>query len=112
MLTSASYYLGTSDVDKILSWTPNEFQALIKGAKLREVDVLDNLAMAAVFYRVANNKKKLNPKKDLFDAETARKRILSDESDEWKESKEYDLTYYNKAKEAMNSWALNLNKKE
>ncbi|MEK4760760.1 hypothetical protein MHH85_10935 [Viridibacillus sp. FSL E2-0187] len=112
MLTSAFYHLGTSDVDLILSWTPNEFQAFIKGAKLRDVDEIDNLALLAMFNRVANNKKKLNVKKDLFDAETARKRILSDESDEWKESKEYDLTYYNKAKEAMNNWALNLNKKE
>ncbi|MGE7922379.1 hypothetical protein ACQKND_04230 [Viridibacillus arvi] len=112
MLTSAFYYLRIADVDLILSWTANEFGAFIKGAKLRDVDILDNLAMAAVFDRVANNKKKLNPKKDLFDAETARKRILNDDSDEWKESKEYDLTYYNKAKEAMNSWALNLNKKE
>ena len=68
------------------------------------------MARMAMFNRVAQNKKKVK-QTDMFDAEAARKRILAGD-DEWKESKQYDLTRYHKAKEAMKNWAKSTGKGE
>ncbi|MEH6941531.1 hypothetical protein [Bacillus sp. JJ722] len=95
------------DIDLIDSWTPNEYKAFIKGAQLRIVDEYDNMARMALFYRVANNKKKLNVQKDLFDAETARKRIENG-TDDWKESKEMDTALFEKAQSDLKAWALSM----
>ena len=98
------------DVDLIMSWTPNEYKAFKKGALLQDVDDLENMARIAVFHRIATNKKKLNIEKDLFDARSARKRII-DGDNAWKESKKIDTTRHAKAQEAMKRWAENFNKK-
>lgn len=104
-------YMNIYDVDLIMSWTPNEYLALKKGAMLRVVDEYDNLAHMAVFNRIANNKKKLNVSKDLFDAKSARRRIVEGDKG-WKESKKVDTTLHSKAQRAMVSWVQNLTKKE
>ncbi|WP_203364744.1 hypothetical protein [Bacillus sp. REN10] len=58
----------------------------------------------AMFNRYAQNAKRANEKK-MFDAETARKRIMSG-SDSWKESREpqIDRELYRKAQEAMKNY--------
>jgi len=98
------------DVDLIMSWTPNEYKAFKRGAMLQVVDNYDNMARMAAFHRIAANKKKLNIEKDLFDARSARKRII-DGDNAWKESKKIDTTRHTKAQEAMKRWAENFNKK-
>ncbi|MED4461865.1 hypothetical protein [Metabacillus fastidiosus] len=62
------------------------------------------MAKQAMFNRYAQNAKKATEKK-MFDAETARKRILNDSAD-WKESREprIDLERYRKAQEAMKNY--------
>lgn len=98
------------DVDLIMSWTPNEYQAFKKGALLQVIDDYENMTRMAVFHRIAANKKKLNVTKDLFDAKSARARVLKGDNT-WKESKKIDTTRHTKAQEAMKKWAENLNKK-
>ncbi|MGE7954808.1 hypothetical protein [Lysinibacillus xylanilyticus] len=92
-----------------MSWTPNEYKALLKGAQMRMVSDYENLAIQAMYNRKAENAKRLKLT-DLFDAEKARKRILEGDKD-WKESKEMDTTLYKKAQADMKAWAQNLNMK-
>ncbi|MFF2174973.1 hypothetical protein ACFVT8_00685 [Lysinibacillus sp. NPDC058147] len=89
-----------------MSWTPNEYKALLKGAQMRMVSDYENLAIQAMYNRKAENAKRLKIT-DLFDAEKARKRILEGDKD-WKESKEMDTTLYKKAQADMKVWARNL----
>lgn len=71
----AAHYLGVYDLETIYSWTPRQFNNLIKGARLREVDEIERSAMAAMFNaRAANGKVTV---KKLFDAEKARRQVLS-----------------------------------
>ncbi|MEY9976593.1 putative HAD superfamily hydrolase [Lysinibacillus sp. RC79] len=92
-----------------MSWTPNEYKALLKGAQMRMVSDYENLAIQAMYIRKADNAKRLKLT-DLFDAEKARKRILEGDKD-WKESKKMDTTLYKKAQADMKAWAQNLTMK-
>ncbi|MFL0365383.1 hypothetical protein ACH0BF_20455 [Pseudobacillus sp. 179-B 2D1 NHS] len=71
---------------------------------MKTVDTYEQMAKQAMFNRYAQNAKKATEKK-MFDAETARKRIMSD-SDDWKESREprINLERYRKAQEAMKNY--------
>lgn len=89
-----------------MSWTPNEYKALLKGAQMKMVSEYENLAIQAMYIRKADNEKRLKLT-DLFDVEKARKRILEGDS-AWKESKKMDTTLYKKAQADMKAWASNL----
>lgn len=60
------------DPELILSWRPSEFQAFLEGANEARIDYYQTLADAAMFNRVATNKPRINPKRDLFDADKLR----------------------------------------
>lgn len=74
-----------------MSWTPREYQAFIRGAQHRQADELENLAIAAMFDRYANNSKRASLKK-MFNADQAHRRIDKGADDEWKESHTPRLT--------------------
>lgn len=109
VLSNAAEYLGVHDVDLIMSWTPNEYKALLQGAQMKMVSDYENLAIQAMYIRKAENEKRLRLT-DLFDAEKARKRILAGDK-EWKQSKKIDTSLYKKAQADMKVWADKLNKK-
>lgn len=109
VLANAAEYLGVHDVDLIMSWTPNEYKAFLKGAQMKMVSDYENLAIQAMYIRKADNEKRLKLT-DLFDADKARKRILEGDKD-WKESKKMDTTLYKKAQADMKAWAEKLNMK-
>ncbi|MCP3741465.1 hypothetical protein [Rossellomorea sp. BNER] len=92
-----------------MSWTPNEYNAFIKGAQQREADQLEKLAISAVFNAKANNEKRMSVRK-LFDADKAHKRINS-QSENWKESKEtvISLKQYNRMKKALKGFKPTFN---
>ncbi len=75
VLANAAEYLGVHDVDLIMSWTPNEYKAFLKGAQMKMVSDYENLAIQAMYIRKADNEKRLKLT-DLFDADKARKRNL------------------------------------
>lgn len=89
------------DTELILSWTPREYSAFVKGAQHREIDEYERLAKGAMFHRFALNAKRATEKK-MFDADKARKR-LEKGSKKWKDSKEpiVDRTRYIRMKEAL-----------
>ncbi|WP_226639330.1 hypothetical protein [Priestia flexa] len=99
--TDCARYLGVYDIELILSWTPNEYRAFIKGAQHREIDEYERMAKAAMFNRYATNAKKANEKK-MFDAKQARKRLEENDS-RWKESREPSLNQkrYKRMKQAL-----------
>lgn len=66
---------------------------------MRTVDLHEEMARQAMMYRYANNAKKAK-EKDMFDGERARKLVMNG----GEETKQYDLTRYRKAKEAMRKW--------
>ncbi|MBT2661949.1 hypothetical protein [Bacillus sp. ISL-45] len=106
MFVNAAHYLEVYDADLILSWTPRQFKNFIKGSQLRIVDQYEGMAKQAMFNRYAQNAKRARENK-MFDAKTARKRIMSG-SDNWKESRvpRINLERYRKAKEAMKSYKM------
>ncbi|MFJ7646933.1 hypothetical protein ACIQ1H_05265 [Lysinibacillus sp. NPDC097279] len=92
-----------------MSWTPNEYKALLIGAQMKMVSDYENLAIQAMYIRKAENEKRLRLT-DLFDAEKARKRILEGDKD-WKQSKKIDTSLYKKAQADMKAWVEKLNRK-
>ncbi|ANU28459.1 hypothetical protein [Planococcus versutus] len=77
MLIDAARFLNVYDIDLIYSWTPREFNNFIKGAQLRETDQWEREAANALFTAKASNSKKKVSIKDLYDANSARKKILA-----------------------------------
>lgn len=84
------------DLDLIYSWTPREYKNFIKGAKLREIDEIELSIVSAVISGRAYHNPKVQTKK-FFDANKARKEILKESVND----KQYDLTRYRKAMEAL-----------
>lgn len=76
---------------------------------MRLVSEYENLAIQAMFFRKANNEKRLKLS-DLFDVDKARKRIIEGDRD-WKESKKIDTSRYKKAQADMKAWAIKFAKK-
>ncbi|NRS34075.1 hypothetical protein HWH77_05425 [Bacillus velezensis] len=71
-----------------MSWTPNEYKLLLKGAKLREIDELELMARNAMFHRYAMNEKRPKEKK-MFDANKARRQLernITGDNDKWRKS--------------------------
>ncbi|MFT4415325.1 hypothetical protein ACLM5H_15800 [Fredinandcohnia humi] len=85
----------------ILSWTPREYRAFIKGAQHKEIDEYERMAKSAMFNRYAMNAKRASEKK-MFDADKARKR-LDNESKNWKDSRDVTLQQirYKRMKKAL-----------
>ncbi|MGG3624400.1 hypothetical protein ABES25_12675 [Bacillus gobiensis] len=96
------------DTELILSWTPNEFRAFLRGAKHKQVDEIEMLAKAAMFNRYAQNAKQASEKK-MFDADRAHKRIEKDMKN-WKEAREpvVSLEKFRKAKESLKEYSKKL----
>ncbi|AND42726.1 hypothetical protein A361_07940 [Cytobacillus oceanisediminis 2691] len=94
------------DTELILSWTPREFQNFIKGAQLRIVDQYEGMAKQAMFNRYAQNSKRAKEKK-MFDAQTARKRVMNGTGN-WKESREPKINTdrYRAAQKAMKAYRM------
>lgn len=98
----AAHYLGVYDIDLIYSWTPRQYQNLLKGARLKEIDEYEFASTTAIFNAVAQNTSRKNLKpKDIFDADKMRNQILSVEGK--KEPEKY-LGFYNRAKAAMKNY--------
>jgi predicted Co/Zn/Cd cation transporter (cation efflux family) len=98
-------------VDKILSWTPAEYKAFIKGAMHAEVDQYQFAARSALMNRVAQNSKHITEKK-IFDAEKAHKRVEQGSKD-YKDSKEVvSLDLYRQAKKDMAGYMKQFKRKE
>ncbi|MCM3108767.1 hypothetical protein M3578_19390 [Bacillus velezensis] len=75
-------------MDLIMSWTPNEYKLLLKGAKLREIDELELMARNAMFHRYAMNEKRPKETK-MFDAKKARRQLernITGDNDKWRKS--------------------------
>jgi len=70
----------------ILSWTPNEYRAFIKGAQHREIDTYERMANGAMFNSYAQNAKRATVKK-MFDADKARKKVEANDPT-WKQSRD------------------------
>lgn len=103
---SASRYLHVYDIDTIYSWTPRQFKNFMKGAQLREADNWEREAANAFFTAKASNSRKTSVK-ELYDADKARKEILTDST---KEPVKKDLTLYNAAKAAMKNYRAQVSK--
>jgi hypothetical protein len=69
-----------------MSWDWNEYEALIQGATMRQIDELERAAQVALFNRVAQHKKGRLKIKQIFDAEKARKMFI-DGNGEWKKAR-------------------------
>lgn len=98
-------------MELILSWTPNEYNAFIKGSQHKEIDEYEKLARNAMFHRYALNAKNPSEKK-MFDANKARKRLESG-SKRWKDSRdtEIKLNQYKRLKEALKGFKPVFHKK-
>jgi putative heme iron utilization protein len=96
------------DTELILSWTPNEYRAFLRGAKHTEADQIEMLAKAAMFNRYAQNAKQASERK-MFDAALAHKRIEK-EMKNWKEAREsvIPIEKYRKAKAALKIYSQKL----
>lgn len=99
-MVDASHYLQVYDTSTIYSWTPREFKNFIKGARLRDIDQLESVAIGAMFNANAANGKRVTLKK-LFNADEARKQINSVEG---KKELGKDLTRYHAAQAAMKAY--------
>lgn len=97
----AARYLHVYDIDAIYSWTPRQFKNFIKGAQLSETDVWEREAANALFTAKASNSKKKVGVKDLYDAEKARKQILSVEGEK---APSKHLGRYHAAQAAMKAY--------
>ncbi|WP_261772884.1 hypothetical protein, partial [Bacillus tropicus] len=88
IITNSAHWLGVYDVDLIMSWTPNEYKLLLKGAKLRKIDELELMAKNAMFHRYAMNEKRPKEKK-MYDADKARRQLernITGDNDKWRKS--------------------------
>ncbi|MGG3573901.1 hypothetical protein ABES80_15705 [Bacillus gobiensis] len=96
------------DTELILSWTPNEFWAFLRGSRHRQADEIEMLAKAAMFNRYAQNAKQASERK-MFDADRAHNRIEKDMKN-WKEAREpvVSLEKYRKAKAALKEYSKKL----
>lgn len=90
------------DTDLIYSWTPREFRNFTKGAQLRTIDTYELSAISAIFNAKAKNKKRVKLK-DIFDAEKARKDLISPAK-----PVALNLERYKKAKSAMRNYKPNM----
>jgi hypothetical protein len=99
------------DTGLILSWTPNEYKAFIRGAQYREIDDYERMARSAMFNRYAANAKKASLKK-MFDADKARKRLENNDP-KWKDSKEtvFKREHYNRMRQALKGFTPNFSTK-
>ncbi|MED4820479.1 hypothetical protein P9654_11545 [Bacillus atrophaeus] len=80
-------------MDLIMSWTPNEYKLLLKGAKLREIDELERMAKNAMFHRYAMNEKRPKESK-MFDAKKAIRELernITSNDNKWRESNVNEL---------------------
>jgi hypothetical protein len=93
----------------ILSWTPREYRAFIKGAQHREIDEYERMARSAMFNRYAMNAKRASERK-MFDAEKARKR-LNEDNPNWKNSRDMDMKRLLKLNEAFKGFTPQFRKK-
>nr|WP_309101683.1 hypothetical protein [Fredinandcohnia onubensis] len=93
----------------ILSWTPREYRAFIKGAQHREIDEYERMARSAMFNRYAMNAKRASERK-MFDAEKARKRLNEDNAN-WKNSRDMDMKRLLKLNEAFKGFTPQFRKK-
>lgn len=75
-------------MDLIMSWTPNEYKLLLKGAKLREIDEWERMAKNAMFHRYAMNEKRPKETK-MFDAQKSRRQLernITGDNHKWRQS--------------------------
>lgn len=86
MFTDCARFLQVYDTELILSWTPREYRAFIKGAQHREIDQYERMANGAMFNSYAANAKRATVKK-MFDADKARKKVERNDMD-WKGSRQ------------------------
>lgn len=89
------------DPELILSWTPREYRAFLKGAEYARVDAYDLMAMNALFNRKAKSKK-IRKFKDIFDLENAYKLIKNGGKEE--QEKPRDPTLFQKATASLISY--------
>lgn len=90
------------DTDLIYSWTPREFRNFTKGAQLRTIDAYEMSAITAIFHAKVKSKKRIKLK-DIYDAEKARKDLVSPAK-----PVELNLERYKKAQAAMRSYKPNM----
>ncbi|MEN2765837.1 hypothetical protein [Ornithinibacillus xuwenensis] len=67
-------YLGVFDTDLILSWTPKEYRAFLKGAQYRQIDDYEYMAKSAMAIGYASRAKRPKEKR-IFDAKRMRKKL-------------------------------------
>jgi len=110
IIEDAAHYLQVYDNDLIYSWTPHEFRLKVKGAQHRQIDEYEKEAQAAMFSRIANNKKRVRVTQ-LFNANKARKR-LDRGSKNWRKSNDaVTLEQHRRARAAMKEYFKTANKK-
>lgn len=68
----AARYMGETDIDKIMSWTPAEYLLLRKGFQHRRIDEYEFMAKTAMAIGYANNSKKAKEHR-IFNAAKARR---------------------------------------
>lgn len=61
-------------MDLIMNWSPDEYQALVKGAQHRKIDDYEFMAKTAMANRYAQNAKRANERK-IFNAKQARRNL-------------------------------------
>lgn len=110
MEVDAAHLLNVYDIDLIYSWTPREFKNFIKGAQLRTIDEYEKSAAAAMFSAKASNSRKRLKLKDIYDADKIRK-ALNNPSHGKKVSSGLSLDRYRRAKESMQGYSPNMEKK-
>ena len=81
-MSNAQRYFGVTDMDVVLKWDMNEYEALVKGHQLREIDKLERAAQVALFNRTAQHKPGKLKVAHIFDAEKVRRQVSRNEQDE------------------------------
>lgn len=93
----------------IYSWTPREYRNFLQGSQLAKIDEFDRAIQAAWVAGIVSKQKRSKkepPAKKYFDAEKARKEVLSDTNNT--KQIELDFTLYDQMREELKTfdWEL------
>ncbi|RSL28701.1 hypothetical protein D7Z54_35230, partial [Salibacterium salarium] len=61
VITNAARYMGVFDIELVYSWTPREYELLMKGVHHQEIDRYDFMAQSALAREAAHRAKRMRP---------------------------------------------------
>lgn len=100
-------------MDLIYSWTPKEYRNFLQGSQLAKIDDFERQVQSAWVAGIVSKQKKSRkepPAKKYFDAEKARKEILSGTNN--KQQVKLDFTLYDQMREELKTFNWQLAEKK